>query len=128
MVLNDQKDTTQKTTVLLADDHTILRQGLRALLQADGHFAVVAEAETGKEAIELARRTRPDLIVMDIGMPVLNGTEATRQIHAELPAAKILILSMYSDDEFVVRAIRAGASGYLVKHSAAQDLIAALME
>jgi len=87
------------TTVLLAEDHAIVRQGLRTLLETEGHFAVIGQAQTGREAVELAAALRPDVVLMDIAMPVLNGLEATRQILAANPAAKILILSAHSDDE-----------------------------
>ena len=115
-------------TLLLAEDHMIVRQGLRALLETDLGIIVVGEAETGRQALEMARELRPAVILMDIAMPCLNGLEATRQIVKELPDTKILILSSYSDDDYVRRVIEAGASGYLIKQVAAQELLAAVHE
>src|SRR5256885_12516452 len=89
----------QKVTVLLADDHTVVRQGLRALLDAEEDMSVVGEAENGRQAVQMAKRLQPDVVVMDIGMPSLNGLEATRQISKESPKSKVVILSCYSDDE-----------------------------
>lgn len=118
----------QNITVLLADDHTVVRQGLRALLLAEGDVEVVGEAETGRQAVQLAKKLLPDVVVMDIAMPLLNGLEATRQIAKEIPSTKVLILSSYSDDEYVHQLTEAGASGYLVKQTAANDLIKAIHE
>ena len=97
--------TSKKITVLLAEDHAIVRQGLCGLLKADGHFSIVGEARTGREAVALAHQLRPDVILMDIAMPVLNGLEATRQVLAANPAARIVILSAHSDDEYIERQI-----------------------
>jgi len=116
----------RRVTVLLAEDHLVVRQGLRALLDLEGNFTVVGEARTGREAIDLAKAVRPDVILMDIGMPILNGLEATRQILASNPAAKVLILSAYSDDEYVERMTTAGALGFLEKQTSAQILAKAL--
>src|ERR1019366_5879365 len=99
-------------SVLLAEDHAIVRQGLGALLNADGNIKVVGEARTGREAVDLARTLRPDVILMDIAMPVLNGLEATRQILAANPKAKIVILSAHSDDEYIERMSTAGVAGF----------------
>jgi DNA-binding NarL/FixJ family response regulator len=118
----------QKITVLLADDHTIVRQGFRALLEAEPDIAVVGEAENGRQAIGQARKLQPDVVVMDIAMPLLNGLEATRQIGKEAPSTKVLILSSYSDDEYVNQLTEAGAVGYLLKQTAASDLIKAIRE
>lgn len=115
-------------TVLLADDHTIVRQGLRSLLKADGHFAVIGEARTGREAVEMARALRPDVIVMDIAMPVLNGLEATRQILTENPAAKLIILSAHSDDAYIESMSAAGVAGFLEKQTSAESLTKAIQE
>jgi len=114
--------------VLLAEDHTVVRQGLRVLLDAEEDIAVVGEAETGRQAVQLAVKLLPDVIVMDIAMPLLNGLEATRQIMKDVPASKVLILSSYSDDEYVHRLTEAGAAGYLLKQTAASDLIKAIHE
>ena len=91
----------QKITVVLADDHTIVRQGLRKLLEAEGDIEVVGEAETGREAVKLANKLKPHVVVMDIAMPLLNGLEATRQITKETPRTHVLMLSGYDDDEYV---------------------------
>jgi len=118
----------QKITVLLADDHTIVRQGFRLLLEAEPDIAVVGEAETGRQAVQLVRKLRPDVVVMDIAMPQLNGLEATRQITKEVPSTKVIILSSYSHDEYVQQLTEAGASGYLLKQTAAPDLLKAVRE
>ncbi|HKI70923.1 MAG TPA: response regulator transcription factor, partial [Verrucomicrobiae bacterium] len=108
----------QKITVILADDHTVVRQGLRALLDAEEDMQVVGEADNGRQAVQIAQRLRPDVVVMDIGMPSLNGLEATRQITKESPGSKVLILSSYSDEEYVQQLTEAGATGYLIKQTA----------
>src|SRR2546423_12693831 len=92
---------TKKINVLLADDHTVVRQGLRALLEAEADIRVVGEAENGRQAVMLTKKLLPDVIVLDVAMPLLNGLEATRQITRDVPATKVLILSSYSDDEYV---------------------------
>src|SRR5215831_2577170 len=114
--------------VLLVDDHTVVRQGLRALLEVEPDITVVGEAETGRQAVQLAGKLRPDVVVMDIAMPVLNGLEATRQIIKMVPGAKVLALSSYSDDEYIYQLTEAGAVGYLLKQTAAADLIKAVRE
>jgi DNA-binding NarL/FixJ family response regulator len=118
----------QKITVLLADDHTVVRQGFRALLEADPDIKVVGEAETGRQAVQLACELRPDVVVMDIAMPLLNGLEATRQILKELSGTKVLILSSYNDDEYVQQFTEAGAAGYLLKQTAVTELLKAIHE
>jgi DNA-binding NarL/FixJ family response regulator len=117
-----------KIQVLLADDHTIVRQGLRALLEAEPDITVVAEADNGRQAVQLAKKFLPSVVVMDIAMPNLNGLEATRQIVREVPQARLLVLSSYNDDEYVTQVIKAGAKGYLLKQTAATDLIKAVRE
>ncbi len=112
--------------VLLADDHRIIRQGLRSLLEKQPDMEVVAEAENGRTAVQLARRLSPDVVVMDIAMPDLNGIEATQQIIAEAPGVKIVALSMHSDKRFVARMLKAGASGYLLKDCAFEELARAI--
>ena len=114
--------------VLVADDHTIVRDGLRALLNAESDIQVIGEAQSGREAVQLARKLRPRVVVMDIGMPQLNGLEATRQITKENPGIRLLMLSMHSDSEYVRHALKAGAAGYLVKQSGAADLTTAVRE
>src|SRR4051794_7565972 len=118
----------EKITVILADDHTVVRQGLRALLAAEEDIEIVGEAENGREAVQMAKKLLPDVAVIDIAMPVLNGLEATRQITRAAPATKVLILSSYSDDEYVQQLTQAGAAGYLVKQTAANDLLKAIRE
>jgi DNA-binding NarL/FixJ family response regulator len=118
----------ERITVLLAEDHTIVREGLRALLNAQSDIEVVGEAQTGRQAIQLAKRLRPDVVVMDIAMPLLNGLEATRQILKAIPAARVLILSGYSDDEYVRQAVTLGAVGYLLKQTSADSLSSAIRE
>lgn len=120
--------TTKPITILLAEDHAIVRQGLGALLKADGQFRLVGETRTGREAVALARSLRPDVILMDIAMPVLNGLEATRQILAANPSARVLILSAHSDDAYVERALAVGAAGFLEKQSSAEILTTAIRE
>jgi DNA-binding NarL/FixJ family response regulator len=115
-------------TVLLAEDHAIVREGLRKLLIEDGGFIVVGEAETGRKAVELTRKFRPAVVVMDIAMPLLNGIEATRQILTIHPTTKVLILSAYSDDAYVDHVIAVGASGYLIKQTSFHFLARAIRE
>jgi DNA-binding NarL/FixJ family response regulator len=118
----------KQITVLLAEDHMIVREGLRALLEAEGDIAVVGEAETGRQAVHLAKRLRPAVVVMDIAMPLLNGLEATRQILKTIPGAKVLILSAHSDDAYVEQVVELGAAGYLLKQTSAHALANAVRE
>ena len=108
--------------VLLAEDHQIVREGLRAMLNLEPDIKVIGEAENGRQAVELVTKVRPDVVVMDIAMPLLNGMEATRQILQTLPGTKILILSAHSDDAYVAMVMAIGASGYLIKQTAAHVL------
>ena len=117
-----------KIAVLLVDDHEVVRQGLRALLESQVDMHVIAEAQNGHQAISLAREKNPDVIVMDISMPGLNGLEATREIVKSVPSAKVLVLTSYDDDDCVVQMSQAGAVGYLTKRSAAEDLTEAIRE
>jgi two-component system response regulator NreC len=112
--------------VLLGDDHTVLRQGLRKILEDRRDWRVVAEAGNGRDAVREAIELTPDVAVLDIGMPLLNGIEATRQIIRRAPGVRILILSMHSDQAYVTQAVQAGARGYLLKESAGSELIAAI--
>jgi two-component system response regulator NreC len=112
--------------ILLADDHKLLREGLRALIEEQQNMTVIAEAENGRSAVQLAARLSPDIIVMDISMPGLNGIDATRRIAAELPGVKVIALSMHADRNFVVEMFKAGAMGYLLKDCAFEELIRAI--
>ena len=120
--------TPKPITILLAEDHAIVRQGLIALLKLDVSFQLVGEAKTGREAVALAQSLRPDVILMDIAMPVLNGLEATRQIRAANPAAKVIVLSAHSDEVYVEKMIEAGVAGFLEKQSSAEILTKAIHE
>ncbi len=115
-----------KIRILLVDDHTVIRVGLKLLLERQPDFEVVGEAEDGRKAIQLAGELQPDAIVMDVAMPNLNGIEATRQITTALPKIAVVVLSMHSDESYVMRALKAGARGYLLKDSAEADLIQAI--
>ena len=115
------------TRVLLADDHTIVRQGLRVLLQREG-FEVVGEAANGAEAVRLATETMPDVVVLDYGMPLLNGLAAAREIMVSCPRAKLILLTMHADDRYVLEAVRLGVKGYVVKSQAPTDLVRAIHE
>jgi two-component system response regulator NreC len=116
----------QKLRILLADDHIVMRTGLRALLERQSNLEVVGESENGRETVELAASLRPDVVVMDVGMPVLNGIEATQTIVTQYPTVAVVILSMHADESYVMRALKAGARGYLLKDSAAADLLGAI--
>jgi DNA-binding NarL/FixJ family response regulator len=112
--------------IVLADDHTVVRKGLRLLLESVPEFQVVADAADGREAVALAEEQHPDVVVMDIAMPILNGIEAARQITTKLPHTAIVFLSMHSDEAYVSKALKAGARAYLLKDSAENDLINAV--
>lgn len=112
--------------ILLADDHTLVRQGLRRILEEQPGWQVVAETGNGLDAVKLASDLQPDVVILDIGMPQLNGLEAARQIAKKLPAARVLILSMHADEVHITKAIEAGAVGYLVKDSADTELVKAV--
>jgi DNA-binding NarL/FixJ family response regulator len=112
--------------ILIADDHVIIRSGLRLLLEQQPDFKVVAEANDGREALQMVSKFHPEVAILDIGMPQLNGIEATRQIVAQEPATQVVILSMHADEGYVLRALKAGAKAYIVKNSAEADLIRAV--
>jgi two-component system response regulator NreC len=114
--------------ILLADDHTLMRQGLRRVLAEQPHWEVVADVEDGAEAVRCAVELRPDVAILDVTMPRLNGVEATKQILRRVPEVRVLILSMYADEVYVRRAFQAGAVGYLLKDSADTDLIHAVSD
>lgn len=117
----------QQTRILLADDHNVVRKGLKLLLESQPGFTVVAEAADGRQAVEQAEATSPDVAVLDIAMPNLNGIEAAQRIVSQQPNTSIIILSMHSDEGYVLRALKAGAKGYLLKDSAEGDLIEAII-
>ena len=110
------------TTILLADDHRVVREGLRTLLSQEADLSVIGEAADGREVVELARSLHPDVIIMDIAMPEMNGIEATRLIVAENPAIRVVALSMYADRRFVMQILRAGDLGYVLKEAAFEEL------
>ena len=112
--------------ILLADDHTVVRKGLRLLLETQPGFSVIADAADGREAVALAEKLAPDVVVMDVAMPTLNGIEAARQITARQPQTAVVFLSMHSDEAYVLKALKAGARAYLLKDSAEYDLINAV--
>jgi DNA-binding NarL/FixJ family response regulator len=114
--------------VLLADDHTLFREGVRSLFATEGDIEVVGEAANGAEAVRMAAELRPDVVVMDLMMPVMNGIEATRRIHAAQPEIKVLVLSMYDDEEYVQQLLAAGASGCMLKRATSDELVKALRE
>ena len=115
-----------KLRILIGDDHTLMRQGLRKILEERPEWEIVAEAGDGRTVVRETLALEPDVAVLDIGMPLLNGIEATAQITRKLPGAAVLILSMYDDEAYVTQAVRAGARGYLLKDSAGADLIGAI--
>jgi DNA-binding NarL/FixJ family response regulator len=118
----------KRVAVLLAEDHTIVRQGLRLLVEADGDIEVVGEAKTGREAVQKTGDLHPEIVVMDIAMPQLNGIQATRQILKAFPATKVLILSAHSDPEYVEQVIKEGAMGYVVKQVSGEVVAKAIRE
>lgn len=117
-----------KTTVFLADDHTILRDGMRSLLAGEPDIDVVGEAADGRDAVRQAEHLQPDVVVMDIAMPEMNGVEATHQIRQACPTTQVIILSMYATSEHIFRALEAGARGYLLKESAGTEVVNAVRE
>ena len=116
----------KKIKVLLADDHKMIRAGLRLVLEQQPEISVAGEADDGRQAVSLAQELKPDVVVMDIGMPTLNGIEASLQIKQALPNTAIVMLSMHSDEGYILRALRAGAAGYILKDSAEADLVSAV--
>ena len=116
-----------KIRIVLADDHTIVRNGWRALLERQPQFSVVGEASNGREAVEIVEQELPDIVVMDLAMPLLNGIEATARISASWPKTAVIVLSMHSDESYMLRALKAGARGYLLKDSAQSDVMQAIL-
>lgn len=118
----------KQITVLLAEDHTVVREGFRKMLELEKDFHIVGEAQDGRQAVALVRKHQPEVVLMDIAMPLLNGLEATRQILKAHPASKVLILSAHSDDAYVTTAIEAGAAGFLLKQTSSHDVCGAIRE
>jgi DNA-binding NarL/FixJ family response regulator len=118
----------KRITVLLAEDHTVVREGFRKLLELEADIEVVGEAQTGRQAVAMARKLRPAVVVMDIAMPLLNGLEATRQVLKAVPGTKVLMLSAHSDDAYIKGATEAGAMGFLLKQSSSHALSQAIRE
>lgn len=118
----------KRITVLLAEDHHIVREGFRCLLKHEPDIQVVGEAETGREAVAMVKKLKPDVVVMDIAMPLLNGLEATRQIRRDCPETKVLMLSAHSDDAYVERVTQLGAAGFLLKQTSSHNLAVAIRE
>jgi DNA-binding NarL/FixJ family response regulator len=116
------------TTIILADDHRVVRQGLRALLEAEPHFCVVGEAGDGLEVVRLVEKLRPDVLVLDMMMPGLNGLEVTRQVKRRSPKTRVVVLSMHKDESYVVEALKNGASAYVLKDASADELVKAVRE
>jgi len=116
------------TTIVLADDHHVMRQGLRALLEAEPDFYIVGEASDGREAAQLVERLQPDVLVLDLMMPGLSGLEVTRQVRQRSPQTRVVILSMYANKAYVLEALRNGAAGYVLKKSTADELVRAMRE
>ena len=116
----------KKLRILLADDHTVMRSGLRALLERQDNFEIVGEAENGRDAVSLSAHLQPNVVIMDVGMPLLNGIEATKALLKQSPSTGVVILSMHSDEAYVMRSLQAGARAYLLKDSAAADLLSAI--
>jgi DNA-binding NarL/FixJ family response regulator len=118
----------KRITVLLAEDHTIVREGFRKMLELEDDIEIIAEAQDGRQAIAMAKKLRPDVVLMDIAMPLLNGLEATRQVLKAIPATKVLILSAHSDDAYVKNATESGAVGFLLKQTSAHAVCRAIRE
>ena len=116
----------RRIRIMLADDHTVVRQGLRKLLEERSDWEVIAEAGDGREAVRLAEQHKPDVAILDVAMPLLNGIEATRQIARRVPGTRVLVLSMHADEAYVTQILQAGATGYLLKESADVDLMQAV--
>ena len=118
----------KKITILLSDDHNLIREGLRLLLEKETDMQVVGEASDGRQSVREAKRLKPDVVLQDLAMPLLNGLEAARQIAIESPATKVLVLSAYNDDTYIEHAIEAGAAGFLMKETVGNDLLRAIRE
>src|SRR5450631_2680397 len=118
----------KRTTVLLAEDHMIVREGLRKMLELEDDFEIVGEAQNGRQAVELVKKFRPEVVLMDIAMPLLNGLEAARQVLKAVPTTKVIMLSAHSDDAYVANATEAGALGFLLKQTSSHEVCRAIRE
>lgn len=118
----------KRITILLAEDHTIVREGFRRMLELEGDLEVVGEAQDGRQAVEMAKKLHPDVVLMDVAMPMMNGLEATRQVIKALPATKVLILSAHDDLAYITNAMESGAAGFLLKQSSAHEVYRAIRE
>jgi DNA-binding NarL/FixJ family response regulator len=118
----------KQITILIAEDHTIVREGFRRMLELEGDLEVVGEAQDGRQAVEMVKKLHPDVVLMDVAMPMLNGLEATRQVIKALPATKVLILSAHGDLAYVTNAMESGAAGFLLKRSSAHEVCRAIRE
>src|SRR5271154_3215122 len=118
----------KRITILIAEDHTIVREGFRRMLELEGDLEVVGEAQDGRQSVEMAKKLHPDVVLMDIAMPMLNGLEATRQVIKDLPATKVLILSAHGDLAYITSAMESGAAGFLLKQSSAHEVYRAIRE
>src|ERR1700685_3275812 len=116
----------KRITILIAEDHAIVREGFRRMLELEGDLEVVGEAQDGRHAVEMAKQLHPDVVLMDVAMPMLNGLEDTRQVVKALPATKVLILSAHGDVAYVTNAMESGAAGFLLKQSTAQEVYRAI--
>ncbi len=125
---HDTKIFMKKITILLAEDHTIVREGFRRMLELEADLEVVGEAQDGRQAVEMVKKLHPDMVLMDVAMPMLNGLEATRQVIKAIPATKVLILSAHGDLVYVTNAMECGAAGFLLKHSSANKVYGAIRE
>src|SRR6266705_2291516 len=118
----------KRITVLLAEDHTIVREGFRKMLEFEGDFEIVGEAQNGRQAVALDKKFRPQVVLMDIAMPLLNGLEALRQVLKAVPTTKVIMLSAHSDDAYIKNATASGAQGFLLKQTSAHDVCRAIRE
>jgi DNA-binding NarL/FixJ family response regulator len=118
----------KRITILIAEDHAIVREGFRRMLELEGDLEVVGEAQDGRQAVEMAKQLHPDVVLMDVAMPMLNGLEATRQVIKALPATKVLILSAHGDLAYITNAMECGAAGFLLKQSSAHEVYRAIRE
>lgn len=118
----------KRITIVIADDHPLIREGIRKIVELEPGFKVIAEAENGQEAVNLARKHKPDVVLMDINLPVMNGIEATKIIYGELPQTHVLALTIHDDEEYIIELLRSGVSGYVLKDIKAEELVKAIFQ